>query len=89
MDRILYNRVCYHFFPTGAQAMLEDEIMARRSFWRRQRDREQTLTLQEFDLALQILFNVENVQLRKVECHYIGETGLRVHLELSKARLES
>ena len=72
--------------------MLEDEIMARRSFWRRQRDRERTLTLQEFDLAVQILFNIENVQLRKVcvkvACFVVDSLKLELGELQSLAKLD-
>lgn len=47
--------------------MLEDEIVARRSFWRRQRQREAELTSQEFDLSQKILYDLENVKAVKLD----------------------
>ena len=53
--------------PLGAVAMLEEESVARRSFWRRQRDREAELTMEEFNLSQRIMHNIETVNLKKVE----------------------
>ena len=53
--------------PLGAVSMLEEEAVARRSFWRRQRDREAELTLEEYNLSHRILHNIETVDLKKVE----------------------
>ena len=53
--------------PVGAQAVLEDEIAARRSFWRRQRQREQDLTWDEFVLAQKCLYDIDNVTAKSVE----------------------
>ena len=52
--------------PLGAVTMLEDEIVARKSFWRRQRQREAELTLQEFDLCQKILYNINSIKARKL-----------------------
>ena len=41
--------------------MLEEEIVARRGFWRRQRDKEIELTSHEFTIAVKILFQAEQV----------------------------
>ncbi len=51
----------------GAVSMLEDEIAARRGFWRRQREREIDLTLEEFALAQSILFNVDSVVMKRAD----------------------
>ena len=53
--------------PLGAVTMLEDEIVARRSFWRRQRQREAELTLQEFELAQKILYEIESIKSKKLK----------------------
>lgn len=50
--------------PLGAVTMLEDEVVARRSFWRRQRQREAELTLDEFNLAQKILYNVDDIKIK-------------------------
>ncbi|XP_013391352.1 uncharacterized protein LOC106159584 [Lingula anatina] len=53
--------------PLGAVAMLEEEIVARRGFWRRQRQREETLTMQEFHLAQHLMHNMESLTAKEVE----------------------
>ena len=52
--------------PLGAVTMLEDEIVARRSFWRRQRQREVEITLQEFELAQKILYDIDSIRAKKL-----------------------
>ena len=47
--------------------MLEDEIVARRGYWRRQRQREEGLTTQESKLVNQLLLDIENVDVQKVK----------------------
>ena len=53
--------------PLGAVAMLEDEVVARRGFWRRQRQREEQLTENEFTLSQTLLNDVESITVKKVE----------------------
>ena len=53
--------------PLGTLSLLEEEVVARRSFWRRQRQRETELTLEEFMLAHELLFNMENITPKRVE----------------------
>ena len=53
--------------PLGAVAMLEDEVVARRSFWRRQRQREAEITQQEFKLAHGMLHDLDSMNLGKVD----------------------
>ena len=50
--------------PIGAQALLEEEVAARRSFWRRQREREAEVTSHEFVLAVKLLFQTDKVSFR-------------------------
>ena len=47
--------------PPGALALLEEEIMARRGFWRRQRQKELDLTLKEHKLAHQLLYDMDSL----------------------------
>lgn len=53
--------------PLGAVAMLEDEVVARRSFWRRQRQREADITQLEFLLAHKMLHDLDSVNLDKMD----------------------
>ena len=53
--------------PLGAVAMLDEEVVARRGFWRRQRQREVDLTKSEFLLALQLMFDADNISAKKVD----------------------
>ena len=53
--------------PPGATTVLEDEVVARRSFWRRQQQREGELTLKEYVLMQNILYNMEATTLKQVE----------------------
>ena len=62
----------------GAVAMLEDEVVARRSFWRRQRQRETEITQLEFKLAHQMLHGLDTVKLEM--------TGMALDNILDKAQ---
>ena len=53
--------------PIGAQALLEEEVAARRSFWRRQREREAEVTSLEFLLAVRVLFHTDKVNFSRLD----------------------
>jgi len=53
--------------PAGAASALEDEVASRRAFWRRQRQREEELTLDEFTLAQNCLYDIDSVSATNVE----------------------
>ncbi|CAH1789583.1 unnamed protein product [Owenia fusiformis] len=53
--------------PLGATAMLEEEVVARRSYWRRQRQREDELTEKEFLLSLKLITDLEGITSNMVE----------------------
>ena len=69
--------------PPGALAMLEEELVARRGFWRRQRAKEREITLKEHQFAQQLLFNVESVTSQSVQ-KFLDEIDSDVH-QLSEA----
>ena len=58
--------------PLGAIAMLQDEIVARRGFWRRQQEREAELSAQEFTLSQKILSSTESMKVTKLETSLDG-----------------
>ena len=60
----LYEFLNISIFQT---ALLEDEIVARRGFWRRQRQKEQELTIEEARLSNQLMLEMEKVETDRVE----------------------
>ncbi len=74
--------------PLGAVTMLEDEVVARRSFWRRQRQREQEITLQEFDLAQQILYDLDKVRTKNLDS-VLEDLAEKAHALDENARRET
>lgn len=53
--------------PLGALSAMEDEIVARKSFWRRQRQRENELTVQEHKLQTEIMYNIQSLKIDQIE----------------------
>ena len=53
--------------PVGALALLEDEIIAMETYWRRQRQRELELTEEEFKIAQLIVYDTDAMQQNKVK----------------------
>ncbi len=83
--------------PLGSVTILEDEIVARRSFWRRQRQREGDLTYDEFVLAQKVLYDIDSVQPKKVQdmiermsekAHALDEAAKRETQRRSEAEQE-
>ena len=52
--------------PPGALAMLEEELVARRGFWRRQRGKEEEVSGQQHQLAVSLMFYLEHTASRSV-----------------------
>lgn len=52
--------------PAGAEAVLEEEIITRRSYWKAQRKREEELTRIEHKLAVTLLQDVDSVTVKSV-----------------------
>lgn len=73
--------------PLGATALLEDEIVARTSFWRRQRQREEELTLKEHQLTQSLLFNMDSMNSKKLEKH-LTEIDAQAHASNESAKRE-
>ena len=47
-------------------SMIEDELVARRGFWRRQRQREEEMVMVESHLTHQLILEIENLAPNKV-----------------------
>ena len=47
--------------PPGSVALLEEELVARRGYWRRQRAREGETTLKQHELAVDLMFFIDDV----------------------------
>lgn len=75
--------------PPGALAMLEEELVARRGFWRRQRQIERELTTKEHLLAQQLLFDVDSVTTKTLE-RFLEEIDNGTHhlLEAEKREVQ-
>ncbi|XP_062603182.1 uncharacterized protein LOC134264959 [Saccostrea cucullata] len=69
--------------PPGALAMLEEELVARRGFWRRQRQKERELALKEHQFTQQLLFDMDSVTSRDLQ-RFLEEIDADVH-QLSEA----
>ncbi|GFO26753.1 cytadherence high molecular weight protein 2 [Plakobranchus ocellatus] len=53
--------------PPGALALLEEELVARRGYWRRQRAREGETTLKQHELAVELMFFMDDVSTTSVQ----------------------
>ena len=51
--------------------MVEDELVARRSYWRRQRQREEEATNQEALLVFQLMYDMENITAQKARLQHL------------------
>jgi hypothetical protein len=64
--------------PPGALAMLEEELVARRTYWRRQRQHEKEVTLKEHLMAQQLLFDMDSVTSKTVQ-KFLEDIDHEVH----------
>lgn len=67
-----------HKPPPGALAMLEEELVARRTYWRRQRQHEKEVTLKEHQMAQQLLFDMDSVTSKTVQ-KFLEDIDHEVH----------
>lgn len=69
--------------------MLEEELVARRGFWRRQRQMERELTTKEHLLAQQLLFDIDSVTTKTLE-RFLEEIDSGTHhlLEAEKREVQ-